>query len=420
MNPPTAPPASRTVFDALTTFSVARASKTRRSGWSKGVVLAVLAVLVLLGVLASCGSADDDGASTTTSFDAPRGTGHVSKTYAQDESWLCLPGGDEDVCESADLTATEVRRDLSTIDVPFEPASDPTVDCFYVYPTVRGDFDGPNASPDVPRDPEEAVVRDEAARFSSVCRVFAPWYPQATGAEGVPPSPEREQVAYDAVVDAFLHYLDQHNEGRPFVLIGHGQGADLLTRLVQEQVEPDPARLGQLVSALLIGSTRLFVPDGALVGGSFTTVPLCTDRAQNGCVVAYHAFQRGVPPPPGGGPLYASIPEGTVAPCANPAGLDGSKGQLRGAYFPGTDAGLPPVPTPFVLFRELYRGECTTRNGVRYLAVDLTTDPNDVRPLGPVEDAPGQEADLGLHDLELELTLGDLLALVETQSEARH
>src|SRR5690606_36583310 len=140
-------------------------------------------------------------------------------------NWLCLPGRAGDLCEAADLTATEVRRDLSTVEVPFEPAADPPVDGFYVYPTVTQDSDGPNAWPDGPRDAAEAVVRDVAARFSSVCRVFAPWHPQATVAAGGLPAPDQEQVAYDAVVDAFLHYLDQHSGGRPFVLIGHGQGA---------------------------------------------------------------------------------------------------------------------------------------------------------------------------------------------------
>jgi hypothetical protein len=105
-----------------------------------------------------------------------------------------------------------------------------------------------------------------------------------------------------------------------------------------------------------------------------------------------------------------------AAPCTNPAGLDGSKGQFRGAFFPSTDPGLPPVATPYALYREYYRGECATRSGASYLAVDTTTDPSDVRPLGPVESAPGQEAGLGLHDLELELALADLLALIDTQA----
>jgi hypothetical protein len=378
--------------------------------------LAAFVGLALAAVACSSGG-DDDGAGSATTATTARPDGYVSEVYADDANWLCRPGV-EGVCSGADLTATEIARDLATTEVPFEPAPDPAVDCFYVYPTVRADGAEPNATDAADREPEAAVTRDEAARFGAACRVFAPWYPQSIAPPGSLPSPESEQLAYDAVRDAFLHYLDQDNGGRPFALIGHGQGADLLSRVVQDEIDQVPERAARLLSAQLVGSTRVFVPGGAPVGGTFQNLPLCGDRNQVGCVIAYNAFQLGVPPPTGGGPLYAAIPEGMVAACTSPAGLDGSKGQFRGAYFPSTDPGLPPVATPYALYREYYRGECATRSGAAYLAIDTVTDPNDVRPLGPVEGSPGQEIGLGLFDVELELALGDLIDLVDTQARA--
>lgn len=382
------------------------------------LIVAIAAAIVA----AACGGGETSGGTDTSGGGAPPSTlaGYVSEIYRDEANWFCLPDGPADACRTGDLTATEIRRDLAPAEVPFEAAADPAVDCFYLYPTVTTDPTAANVAADAPRDTARARVVDEAARFGSVCRVFAPWYPQSTGTPGSIPPPEAERVAYDAARDAFLHYLDQFNGGRPFTVIGHGQGADLLSRVVQDEVDTSPTRLPQLVSAVLVGTTRVFVPDGGTVGGTFQNVPLCTNRTQNGCAIAFNAFQRGVPPPSGGGPLYAAIPPGTDAGCTNPAGLDGSKGQFRGSYFPAGDPGLPAVTTPFALYREYYRGECATRSGARYVAVDVTTDPNDVRPLGPVESSPGQEAGLGLFDVEFEMALGDLIDLVDTQAASRN
>ena len=118
---------------------------------------------------------------------------------------------------------------------PFEPAVDPPVDCFYVYPTVS-EATSDNAPLEV-TDAEVRTVRAQAARFAASCRLFAPIYRQITrrglvsGALGKPAARER---AYDDVLSAFNDYLNTENRGRPFVLIGHSQGATVLT-------VPDPA-----------------------------------------------------------------------------------------------------------------------------------------------------------------------------------
>jgi hypothetical protein len=61
---------------------------------------------------------------------------------------------------------------------PFRPAADPAVDCFYVYPTVSND--GGMFSDLSPGPEERRTVLVQAARFRSVCRVFAPNYRQVT------------------------------------------------------------------------------------------------------------------------------------------------------------------------------------------------------------------------------------------------
>src|SRR5580658_1043099 len=92
--------------------------------------------------------------------------------YAKPENWLCLPGR-QDAC-AVDLTTTIIAADGSMREEPWTAATDPKVDCFYVYPTVSLE---PTISSDMMQGPaEKAVVRTQFARFGSVCRQFAPMY----------------------------------------------------------------------------------------------------------------------------------------------------------------------------------------------------------------------------------------------------
>ncbi|MBF6558214.1 MAG: DUF3089 domain-containing protein [Acidimicrobiales bacterium] len=57
-------------------------------------------------------------------------------------------------------------------------AANPAADCFYIYPTVSQQS-GVVANLHI--DPSEmAVARIQASRFSEICKVYAPIYPQLT------------------------------------------------------------------------------------------------------------------------------------------------------------------------------------------------------------------------------------------------
>ena len=97
--------------------------------------------------------------------------GYESAIYADPAHWLCRPDAD-DVCDH-DLDATVVRASGRTKVRRWRAARKPKIDCFYVYPTISTDQAG--NSDLVPGDDQERfVVRQQAARLGSVCRVFAP------------------------------------------------------------------------------------------------------------------------------------------------------------------------------------------------------------------------------------------------------
>ena len=69
------------------------------------------------------------------------------------------------------------------------------------------------------------------------------------------PETDREpylETAYADVRDAFLYYMDNYNEGRPIVLAGFSQGADMCLRLMKDLFD-DEALTDQLVACYAIG-----------------------------------------------------------------------------------------------------------------------------------------------------------------------
>ncbi|HYO18440.1 MAG TPA: DUF3089 domain-containing protein, partial [Dermatophilaceae bacterium] len=234
-------------------------------------------------------------------------------------------------CEGG-LDATVIDADGTESLEPFEPAADPPVDCFYVYPTVS-EATSDNAPLEV-TDAEIRTVRAQAARFAESCRLFAPIYRQVTrrglvsGAFTRTPARDR---AYADVLSAFNDYLNTDNGGRLFVLIGHSQGATVLTDLIQREIDGDPRLRSQLLSALLLGGSVTVVP-GSDVGGSFATIPACRSSVQTGCVVAYVTY-AGAPSTTG---YFGRSTATRQALCVHPGELLG-RGERLAPYFPTTD-----------------------------------------------------------------------------------
>src|SRR6266581_3787563 len=173
------------------------------------------------------------------------------------KAWLCFPGAANDWC-SVDLTTTVFPAKGAAATVHVSIPDNPAIDCFYVYPTVSEERRG-NATLEIhPEERETAIT--QAARFSHVCRVYAPLYRQRT-AYANQYNGSRE-LAYSDVLAAWKDYLAHYNHGR----------------------------------------------------GVFQHVPGCTSTTATGCVVAYEAWDR-TPPPADVGPSDSS----RQVLCVNPA-----------------------------------------------------------------------------------------------------
>ena len=299
--------------------------------------------------------------------------------YSKDGSWLCLPGR-KDVC-STPLATTALNPDGYGSTGLSEVASDPPIDCFYVYPTVSSD-PGMNSDMNAGRE-EQLATETQFARFASVCRPFAPVYRQmtlgaiATYSAGGDIS-AAAKIAYGDVVLAFHNYVRTRSGGRPFVLIGHSQGSLMLEQLIALEIEKDPALAARMKLAIIPGFNVL-VPEGKLIGGTFKKTALCSRPGETGCVMAWSSFREKNDPPEGAMFGFSDQPGMTVG-CVNPA-LPGSRDwvKLDSYWFTRSTLAVPGGPiswssegqpsTPYVRTQGLVSAKCVNEGPRGYLSI---------------------------------------------------
>jgi hypothetical protein len=231
-------------------------------------LIPALPTLVLMVVLAGCSG---ESAETKNKID-----------YSLPQSWAAMPG------TQSSATAIPIGSGLSSLE---ETAK---VDVFYIHPTTYLEKNAVNAPID---DPNVVVATDlmlelQAAAFNSVGRIFAPRYRQMSislfgGSEDALQTPLN--IAYEDVRQAFRYYIENKNQGRPFIIAGHSQGANHAQRLLIEEVTGKPCA-DRLVAAWIPG---LALPRSMLnttAGGGLTA---CSTSQQIGCVALWETFGEG-------------------------------------------------------------------------------------------------------------------------------
>ena len=95
----------------------------------------------------------------------------------------------------------------------------------------------------------------ERGIYEDTARMFAPYYRQGDmKVYGLEPD-EREpymEIAYTDISAAFSYYLENENEGRPIILAGFSQGADMCYRLLAEYFS-DESLQERLVAVYALG-----------------------------------------------------------------------------------------------------------------------------------------------------------------------
>ena len=177
---------------------------------------------------------------------------------------------------------------------------DSLVDVFFLHPTTyTKKIKGQNADIDdgnINVKTDYSSILYQASVFNNQCRVFAPRYRQAHIKTFFEKDKEKAaaafELAYKDLKTAFKYYLQTWNNGRPIIIAGHSQGSLLAERLLKEYFDSPagtaPILKNKLVAAYIIGWP---VPKQY-----FTSLKICADSLQTGCVCSWRTFRKGFVP----------------------------------------------------------------------------------------------------------------------------
>ena len=200
--------------------------------------------------------------------------------YSQESSWSALPFRN-DVADVLPKNEEWVNDSLKEVDV------------FYVHPTIYQKGPLWNASLSINkinRKVDKYPVRLQASVFNASCRVYAPRYRQAVVKVFYERSEDGEKAldfAYQDVKRAFQYFLDNQNNGRPFIIAGHSQGTHHTRRLLREMIDTTDLR-ERMVAAYVIGFT--------IADTLYENLEICSEPNQTGCYVTWMSYKEGVIP----------------------------------------------------------------------------------------------------------------------------
>lgn len=206
--------------------------RTARRAYARLLAVSLITAAVLLcPVDATATPQQPDGGSRVEPAQSPASAAPAAPDYTASDSWAYWSYCADGKAKSADL--------------------------FIVAPTVSLGKDGSSnmdASDPDDRASFTGALNMELGIYSGTCRVFAPYYRQATLAMYEASASEFQraiELAYSDVCAAFERYLAQ-NPDSPIVLAGFSQGSDLIVRLMKDYFD-DPRLQKRLVGAYAIG-----------------------------------------------------------------------------------------------------------------------------------------------------------------------
>ena len=211
--------------------------------------LFVASMMLVAMSLASCKSSNKPAVETSRIGEIPEAAQYIVGIekydslidYSQAENWFDVPAA---MAKDGALDATAADS-LKAVDV------------FYVYPTVTGyrpETEVVEMIDTMMISGAQMVRQIQTAVFDESCNVFMPLYRQISM-----PKPDSDYQTiinyvskFDAT-DALDYYLTNLNQGRPFIIAGHSQGAATVIALLENYMTKHPEALSRMVAAYPIG-----------------------------------------------------------------------------------------------------------------------------------------------------------------------
>ena len=137
-----------------------------------------------------------------------------------------------------------------------------------------------------------SAILYQASVFNQHARVFAPRYRQAHihafYTQDQPLAQKAFDTAWTDLRTAFLYYLKNDNQGRPFIIAAHSQGTLHAARLIREIIEQDVNLMQQFVCA--------YLPGLPVTTSRFEKIVPCADANDVRCFMSWRTFQKGYLP----------------------------------------------------------------------------------------------------------------------------
>jgi DUF3089 family protein len=164
------------------------------------------------------------------------------------------------------------------------------IDVFFVHPTTygppaNGNFIANLKDKELNRETDLYCIDRITAAFSKSCNIYAPRY-QQMNIEVLSMSDDKInsylKIPVSDIKAAFKYYIDNYNNGRPFILAGHSQGSDVIQTLLVNN--SDLFEIEKIVAAYLPGWT--FTDE--LI--KKTGLELATSPSQTGGIIVWNTI----------------------------------------------------------------------------------------------------------------------------------
>lgn len=172
--------------------------------------------------------------------------------------FVLFPGATAVRAENPAYTAPDYANPDNWLTKPAELSH--RADAIYIYPTTRAQ--GGALFCDIEdsgmRKGARETYQTQAAAFETCADIYAPFYRQADAVQVLSmPDEERQKTqrgvpALD-VAAALDYYFENFNKGRPFFLVGHSQGAALITIVLDTWMKAHPEYYKNMVAAYMVG-----------------------------------------------------------------------------------------------------------------------------------------------------------------------
>ncbi|MBN8552409.1 MAG: DUF3089 domain-containing protein [Caulobacterales bacterium] len=167
-------------------------------------------------------------------------------------------------------------------------------DIFFVHPTTfdgGADWLGPIDDPQSSDLLRRVMLPNYAGPFARAGRIYAPRYRQSslyTQLTLRDDARDARAFVYRDVRAAFDWYRQSWDQGRPLILAGTGQGAELVARLADDVLREEPGLRTRLVAVYVVDA---IVPEDEHQATDL--LPACQARDQAGCMVAFAQVREG-------------------------------------------------------------------------------------------------------------------------------